>query len=334
MSERKAIPAKLRDKVLREAGYRCANPPCRTTLAIHLHHVIEVKAGGGEEFENLLALCPTCHSLFHADIISRESIHEWKSRLVTINKFEALGINYQKEARSDERRGFALAVAEFTWRTCEIGLLQGQRFKKRGLCTFVTEGIAVTSTHVIDDILAAAPQHGQPTIWTKAGMASFEEFRRDESLGIALVKMGAIDDAFAREQQLKRPDLTGFLSPPLQTNVRYRLVPFVGEQVGILHAPESTKEYRSHLGLQFETAVVAYSNRVGPGLDPFRYTLSPLIARIEDEGAPVFTSDARFIGIITPTLLVDGENATRHVITSLIPLNKVIPENTGDSQGN
>lgn len=40
MSERKAIPAKLRDKVLREAGYRCANPPCRTTLAIHLHHVI------------------------------------------------------------------------------------------------------------------------------------------------------------------------------------------------------------------------------------------------------------------------------------------------------
>ena len=57
-------------------------------------------------------------------------------------------------------------------------------------------------------------------------------------------------------------------------------------------------------------------------------------AEVEDEGAPVFTSDARFIGIITPTLLVDGENATRHVITSLIPLNKVIPENTGDSQGN
>jgi 5-methylcytosine-specific restriction endonuclease McrA len=70
MSERKAIPAKLRDKVLREAGYRCANPPCRTTLAIHLHHVIEVKAGGGDEFEKLMALCPTCHSLFHAYIIS------------------------------------------------------------------------------------------------------------------------------------------------------------------------------------------------------------------------------------------------------------------------
>jgi len=49
MSERKAIPAKLRDKVLREAGYRCANPPCRTTLAIHLHHMIEVKTGGGDD---------------------------------------------------------------------------------------------------------------------------------------------------------------------------------------------------------------------------------------------------------------------------------------------
>jgi hypothetical protein len=63
------------------------------------------EAGGGDEFENLLALCPTCHSLFHADIISRESIHEWKSHLVTNYKFEAVGINYQKEARSDERRG-------------------------------------------------------------------------------------------------------------------------------------------------------------------------------------------------------------------------------------
>ena len=78
--------------------------------------------------------------------------------------------------------------------------------------------------------------------------------------------------------------------------------------------------------MQFETAVVAYPNRVGPGLDPFRYTLSPLLTRIEDEGAPVFTSDARFIGIITPTLLVEGEVATRHVITSLIPLKKIIPE--------
>ena len=288
--------------------------------------MIEVMAGGGDEFENLLALCPTCHSLFHAGIISRESIHEWKSRLVAINKFDSIGIHYPEVRGSDERQGFALAVAEFSWRTCELGLRQGRRFKKRGLCTFVTTGIAVTSVSVVDDIVEATSQHGIPSIWTKAGMAPFEELQRDTSLGIALVKMGAIDDDFVRELQIDQSTVTAFLAPPLQTNVRYRLVPFVGEQVGILHDPQSTREYRSVQGLQFETAAVAYLNRFGPGLDPFRYTLSPLLTRIEDEGAPVFTSDARFIGIITSTLLVEGDVATRHVITSLVPLKKIIPE--------
>jgi len=158
-------------------------------------------------------------------------------------------------------------------------------------------------------------------------MAPFEEVERDESLGIALVKMGSIDDAFTRKQKLAHSDIDDILAPPLQTDVRFRVVPFVGEQVGILHSPYSTKEYRGVLELQFETAVVSYLNRFGPDLDPFRYTLSPLITQIEDEGAPVFTSDSRLIGILTEAHLVEGQIATRHVFTSLIPLRKIIPEN-------
>jgi hypothetical protein len=71
--------------VLTEAGYRCAVPTCRNILAIDLHHILEVSEGGGNEVANLIALCPTCHALFHRGVISRESIYSWKSILVSLN---------------------------------------------------------------------------------------------------------------------------------------------------------------------------------------------------------------------------------------------------------
>ena len=66
MSERKKIPNDIVVIVLTEAGYRCAVPTSRTILAIGLHHMVEVSEGGPNEVGNLLALCPTCHALFHS----------------------------------------------------------------------------------------------------------------------------------------------------------------------------------------------------------------------------------------------------------------------------
>ena len=42
--------------------------------------------GGGNEVANLVALCPTCHALFHRGIISRDSIYSWKSMLVSLSQ--------------------------------------------------------------------------------------------------------------------------------------------------------------------------------------------------------------------------------------------------------
>ena len=86
MAARKAIPQSIRQDVLIEAGYRCAVPTCRTILAIDLHHIVEVAEGGGNEKSNLLALCPTCHALFHRGEISREAIRVWKGVLVSLNE--------------------------------------------------------------------------------------------------------------------------------------------------------------------------------------------------------------------------------------------------------
>jgi hypothetical protein len=54
--ERDNLPLKTRVIVLTESGYRCAVPTCRTILALDMHHIWEVSAGGGNDPSNLVAL--------------------------------------------------------------------------------------------------------------------------------------------------------------------------------------------------------------------------------------------------------------------------------------
>lgn len=82
---RKPVSLSLKREVLVEAGYRCAVPTCRSILALDMHHILEVKAGGPHTLSNLLALCPTCHALYTRGTISREAIHAWKTMLVSLS---------------------------------------------------------------------------------------------------------------------------------------------------------------------------------------------------------------------------------------------------------
>lgn len=84
-SKRKPIPDAITRQVLIEAGYRCGVPTCRNILAIDLHHMEEVREGGRNEAGNLLALCPTCHALYHRGTYSREAIYAWKQVLVSLS---------------------------------------------------------------------------------------------------------------------------------------------------------------------------------------------------------------------------------------------------------
>lgn len=82
--ERKSLPLKTRLLVLTEAGYRCAVPSCRNILALDLHHIWEVSAGGTNEPSNLIALCPMCHNLYHRGTIHEDAIYAYKAMLVAI----------------------------------------------------------------------------------------------------------------------------------------------------------------------------------------------------------------------------------------------------------
>jgi hypothetical protein len=84
--ERKNLSLKTQVIVLTESGYRCAVPSCRTILAIDMHHIWEVSAGGSNDPSNLIALCPTCHGLYHRGTIKADSIYAYKAMLVAITR--------------------------------------------------------------------------------------------------------------------------------------------------------------------------------------------------------------------------------------------------------
>jgi hypothetical protein len=84
--ERKDLALRTITIVLTEAGYRCAVPTCRAILALDMHHIWEVNAGGGDDPANLVALCPTCHALYHRGTIKQESIYAYKAMLVAISR--------------------------------------------------------------------------------------------------------------------------------------------------------------------------------------------------------------------------------------------------------
>ena len=84
--ERDNLPLKTKEIVLTEAGYRCAVPRCRNILALDMHHIWEVSAGGGDDPSNLIALCSYCHDLYHRHTISSAAIYTYKAMLVAISR--------------------------------------------------------------------------------------------------------------------------------------------------------------------------------------------------------------------------------------------------------
>lgn len=84
--ERSNLPVNVKVQVLTEASYRCALPACRFPLALDIHHIWEVHAGGGDDPSNLIALCSNCHRLYHGGHIKQESIYVYKMMLLSLTK--------------------------------------------------------------------------------------------------------------------------------------------------------------------------------------------------------------------------------------------------------
>ena len=84
-TKRRDPPPSVRDEILREAGYKCANPTCRNILTLQLHHIVWVRDGGGNNATNLIALCGHCHDLHTQGHIPASAIRHWKGLLHALN---------------------------------------------------------------------------------------------------------------------------------------------------------------------------------------------------------------------------------------------------------
>lgn len=83
---RPALPRPLERQVKVEAGHRCAIPTCRQ-YPVEIAHIEPRKAdGSNDKFENLIALCPTCHTRYDLGReIDRPAMHQYKANLSVLN---------------------------------------------------------------------------------------------------------------------------------------------------------------------------------------------------------------------------------------------------------
>ena len=132
------ISPKLRTDVLTEAGYRCAVPTCRMILALDIHHILQVSENGPNELSNLIALCPTCHRLFHLGYIARDSLYAWKGILVSLSRaFDVDTVDYL----------LFLSVTPHGWHTVSgDGILRLARLIVAGLASYQPMGAMVVAS--------------------------------------------------------------------------------------------------------------------------------------------------------------------------------------------
>jgi hypothetical protein len=77
------IPAELERAVLLEAGHRCAIPTCRFPRT-ELAHIVPWEKVKEHRFENLIALCPNCHTRYDRGEIDRKSMQAYKRNLPVV----------------------------------------------------------------------------------------------------------------------------------------------------------------------------------------------------------------------------------------------------------
>ena len=70
------VPTPLESLLFELAGHRCTI--CHAPW-LEIHHIDELHEGGKTEYENLIVLCPNCHTRVHADNIpSKDELRHYK----------------------------------------------------------------------------------------------------------------------------------------------------------------------------------------------------------------------------------------------------------------
>lgn len=300
----KNTQTKLSDKqkvtVLTEAGYRCACPLCPNELTVDVHHIVEVHKGGGNNTENLLPLCPYCHSKYHRGIIRQSSIIDWKNRTSLIyrsNHFE------QVSPQPDSDIMFATSFNKYSKRCYPIYYFykyQGKtKYYRAGYATFIDERTLLTAKKVIEKIAKLSTD-------ISGGSASL--LIGHECLGFTVKAVNAWGDVVLLESEplenLRPPDhvvsakYTFERTVPDATAIKHIAgTPFIGQQIGYLFGADAGERTYAMYDYAFEASIVSHFIRSNPPTVD-RYAMTPSLSCICDIGGPAFTCSGLLTGII------------------------------------
>ena len=88
-SDQRYIPSPLKDLLFDQCGHRCTicdAPYCE------IHHIEFMENGGRTEYENLIVLCPNCHTRVHSENIpSKEQLKQYKLKLEVVYSLPIIG---------------------------------------------------------------------------------------------------------------------------------------------------------------------------------------------------------------------------------------------------
>ncbi|MEK6322947.1 MAG: HNH endonuclease signature motif containing protein [Acidobacteriota bacterium] len=99
MANRPEIPATIKRRILLESGYRCSIPTCRFPITENAH-IVSWSETKDHSYENLIALCPNCHTLYDSGRIDKKALIAYKKKLLFLNevysRFEIDVLDYLK----------------------------------------------------------------------------------------------------------------------------------------------------------------------------------------------------------------------------------------------
>lgn len=84
MPTRPPIAKEIERAILMEAGHRCAIPTCKQ-VPVEIAHIVPWGKVKEHTFDNLISLCPTCHTRFDKGEIDRKSMMQYKANLSVLN---------------------------------------------------------------------------------------------------------------------------------------------------------------------------------------------------------------------------------------------------------
>lgn len=108
---RDSIPAAVKRAVLVEAGHRCAIPTCRATTT-EIAHILAWSDTHDNSFENLIALCPNCHTRYdQKKEIDHGSMKMYKQNLgILTNRYSEFELRLFEILSQTEDRIFVLGM--------------------------------------------------------------------------------------------------------------------------------------------------------------------------------------------------------------------------------